>query len=82
MSLSGSGVSSANALHSARFWVGLEGQVSEGSVLQEATKGETMSRRGNPSSGNSLSDRAMTWFFAGLVVIALVAGIVGRVAAG
>ena len=68
-------------LYIARVLGGLRGQISEGSV-QEATKGETMSRRGNPSSGNSLSDKAMTWFFAGLVVIALVAGIVGRVAAG
>jgi len=44
-----------------------------------------MSRRGNPNingSGTSLSDRAMTWFFAGLVVIALVAGLVGRAAVG
>ena len=47
----------------------------------EATEGEAMSRRRSPvidSSGES----AMTWFFAGLVVIALVAGLVGQVGAG
>ncbi len=44
-----------------------------------------MSRRGNPifnGLSKSLGERAMTWFFAGLVVIALVAGIVDHVAAG
>jgi hypothetical protein len=44
-----------------------------------------MSRRENPNidgSGTSLSDRAMTLFFAWLAVIALVAGTVGKVAAG
>jgi hypothetical protein len=59
--------------------VGVEGN-SEGSCV-EATKGEAMSRRRSPVISSS-AESAMTWFFAGLVLIALVAGLVGQVAAG
>jgi len=47
----------------------------------EATEGEAMSRRRSPVIDSS-GEGAMTWFFAGLVVIALVAGLVGQVGAG
>ena len=40
-----------------------------------------MSRRRSPVIA-SAAESAMTWFFAGLVLIALVAGLVGQVAAG
>ena len=63
--------------YSASVLGGLRGKI----LCVEATEGEAMSRRRSPvidSSGES----AMTWFFAGLVVIALVAGLVGQVGAG
>jgi hypothetical protein len=47
----------------------------------EATKGEAMSRRRSPVISSS-AESAMTWLFAGLVFIALVAGFVGQVAVG
>jgi len=40
-----------------------------------------MSRRRSPVVSSS-GESAMTWFFAGLVLIALVVGLVGQVAAG
>jgi len=66
--------------YSASVLGGLRGQAAR-VLCVEATEGEAMSRRRSPfidSSGES----AMTWFFAGLVVIALVAGLVGQVGAG
>ncbi len=38
--------------------------------------------RGKSPITHSLAGSALTWFFAGLVVIALVAGFVGQVSAG
>jgi hypothetical protein len=40
-----------------------------------------MSRRRSPVVSSS-DESAMTWFFAGLVLIALVAGLIGQVGAG
>jgi len=40
-----------------------------------------MSRRKSPVISSS-AESAMTWFFAGLVVIALVVGLVGQIGAG
>ena len=59
---------------------GLRGQAAR-VLCVEATKGEAMSRRRSPVISSS-GESAMTWFFAGLVVIALVAGLVGQVGAG
>lgn len=40
-----------------------------------------MSRRRSPVI-SSFGESAMTWFFAGLVLIALIAGFIGQVGAG
>jgi hypothetical protein len=50
-------------------------------VCREATEGEAMSRRRSTVIHNS-GENALTWLFGGLVVIALVAGLVGQVGSG
>jgi hypothetical protein len=59
---------------------GLRGQAAR-VLCVEATEGGAMSPRRRPVIDSS-DESAMTWFFAGLVVIALVAGLVGQVGAG
>lgn len=49
--------------------------------MRGGDKGEAMSRRRSFFISSS-AESAMTWFFDGLVLIAGVAGIVGRAAAG
>jgi hypothetical protein len=66
--------------YSASVLGGLRGQAAR-VLCVEATEGEAMSRRRNPVINGS-GEGAVTWFFAGLVLNAVVAGLVGRVGAG